>query len=259
MRVSISVSVYDEATSTSDLARQALSDGAASGAAFQALIQTKGRGRHGRFWSSPKGNLYLSVVFLPTRPMMEWPGVSLVVSVALAKALDQVIAPNRISLKWPNDVLVDGKKIAGILIEAHEKGLIIGVGVNLVSAPEVTEGGWPAICLADIINNTRQDKAASEAMITLDAFRDGLIIEMEAALSNWQDSGFQECLQEWMARAAFLGQKIYIQDEAHDTIEGVFRGINPDGTMRLELAGGDMLSLAAGDVKRARPLAPLGN
>ena len=258
MSVSISVSVYDEATSTSDLAKQALLDGALSGTAFQALIQTKGRGRHGRFWSSPKGNLYLSLVFLPSRPMMEWPGVSLVISIALAKALGQVIAPNRISLKWPNDVLVDGKKIAGILIEAHEKGMIIGIGVNMISAPEVSDGGWPTICLADIIK-TNKDENASEAMISLDAFRDILIIEMETALSNWQISGLQACLQEWMALAAFLGQMIYVQDDTNDRIEGVFRGINPDGTMRLELAGGDMLSLAAGDVKRARPVASLGN
>ena len=258
MGVSISVSVFDEATSTSDLARQALADGAISGTAFQALIQTKGRGRHGRFWVSPKGNLYLSVVFLPTRPMMEWPGVSLVVSVALAKTLDQVITPNRVSLKWPNDVLVDGKKTAGILIEAHEKGMIIGVGVNMISAPEVTEGGWPAICLSDAIK-AGEDETASAEIVSLDAFRDLLINEMEAALSHWQDNGFEGCMLQWMARAAFLGQKIYIQDDEDDTLEGVFRGINPDGTMRLELAGGDMLSLAAGDVKRARPVASLGN
>lgn len=254
MSVSISVSVFDEATSTSDLARQALADGVLSGTAFQALIQTKGRGRHGRYWSSPKGNLYLSVVFLPSRPMMEWPGISLVVCVALAKAFEQMIDPARVSLKWPNDVLVDEKKIAGILIEAHDNGVIIGVGVNLMSAPKLTDGGWPAICLAEIAK-ADEDKINSAKMIALDAFRDILIKQMEDALSHWQDNGFQRSSQEWMARAAFLGKNIRVQDDQDDNLQGVFRGINPDGTMRLELKGGDMLSLAAGDVMRARPVA----
>jgi BirA family biotin operon repressor/biotin-[acetyl-CoA-carboxylase] ligase len=73
----LSVSVIEQTTSTSDLARSAIDDGAVSGTVFQALIQTRGRGRHGRVWQSPKGNLYLSVIVQPTRPQMDWPGYRL--------------------------------------------------------------------------------------------------------------------------------------------------------------------------------------
>ena len=135
----------DEVGSTSDLVRIAVRNGAPEGTAFRADIQRSGRGRHGRDWVSPLGNLYLSVLLRPQRPVPEWPGLSLMAGLALHDAVSAFRPSQRLGLKWPNDVLLDDRKIAGLLIETQDDAVILGCGVNCLHAPEKTAGwvpGW---------------------------------------------------------------------------------------------------------------------
>ena len=135
------VYAYDEVGSTNDLARRLAEEGEPEGAVVLARAQTAGRGRHGRIWSSPAGNLYVSVLLRPGRGLGETSALSLVSGLALADALAELGADgSRLKLKWPNDVLIDGAKVAGLLLESGGAGstaawVVVGSGVNLVSAP----------------------------------------------------------------------------------------------------------------------------
>jgi BirA family biotin operon repressor/biotin-[acetyl-CoA-carboxylase] ligase len=240
----LSVSVIEQTTSTSDLARSAIDDGAVSGTVFQAHIQTRGRGRHGRVWQSPKGNLYLSVIVQPSRPQMDWPGLSLVAGLALADTFAPLIKNGHLCLKWPNDVLVDDKKIAGVLLEVYKGGVIIGIGVNLVTAPDVGAESWPATALTDHISQP----------VFMDDFRDQLLTHLQHHLANWDQAGLEPFIKPWTDYAAFLNENIILAHETGKPTHGRFRGIHPDGTMRLETDTDGMLSISAGDVIRARPV-----
>ena len=242
----IKLSVVDEATSTSDLVRAARVSGAVSGTAFQARRQTQGRGRHGRNWQSPLGNLYMSFLLTPKRAKSEWAPLSLVLSLALAEALETHIASRRVQLKWPNDVLVDDKKIAGILLEVEGDAVIIGMGVNILVAPEVADG-WASTRLADT------------SKVEADEFRDGLVACLEKTITIWQEQGFAPFHAPWQKRAAFLNRPIQFEDVGAHSLNGIFRGINEDGMMRLETEDGKTRTLTAGEVVGLRGAHPGGD
>ncbi len=133
----------DEVDSTNDEARRLAEGGAEEGTLVWGLSQRKGRGRHGRDWASPEGNLYLSLLLRPDCPPREAAQLSFVAAMALTGALNVLVAPHsRIDFKWPNDVLLNGSKVAGILLEASTTGadaldwLIVGTGVNVARAPD---------------------------------------------------------------------------------------------------------------------------
>ena len=246
----LTLSVVDDATSTSDLVRAACALGAKSGTAYQARRQTQGRGRHGRYWQSPLGNLYMSFLLAPERDKAEWASLSLVLSVALAEALEAHIEPpideGRVQLKWPNDVLVDDKKIAGILLEVEGDAVIIGMGVNIKIAPEVADG-WASTRLADM------------SAVKADEFRNTLIACLETAINTWQQQGFAPFHADWVKRAAFLHRRIQFEDTGRERLSGIFRGINEHGMMRLEGADGTTRTLTAGEVVGLRGARPVGD
>ena len=235
----LKLSVVDDATSTSDLVRAALASGAESGTAFQARRQSQGRGRHGKHWQSPLGNLYMSFLLVPRRNKAEWASLSLVLSLALAEALEAHIDAERVRLKWPNDVLVDNKKIAGILLEVEGDAVIIGMGVNIRVAPEVVDG-WASTRLTDTYK------------VEADEFRDGLISCLEKTLTTWQEQGFAPFHAPWLKRAAFLHRAIQFEDVGTESLSGIFRGINENGMMCLESSDGTTRTLTAGEVVRLR-------
>ena len=141
------------ATSSNDLALAALrqSAGGAEGKCFQVGEQTKGRGRRGKKWVSQSGDgLYLSIILCPKAPRATWSGLSFMASLAVYKALLSFIEDTYISscsLKWPNDILCDNRKLAGILLEASTKGVIVGCGINLQNAPVLGQTDIPPVAL----------------------------------------------------------------------------------------------------------------
>jgi hypothetical protein len=143
---------FDRVESTNDEARRLAEQGAAAGAVVVAAEQVKGRGRHGRAWASPPGNLYASLLLRPDCRIAAAAQLSLVASLALAEALVALAPPDAdVRVKWPNDVLVRGAKVAGLLLEsasaAHERvaWVVVGSGVNIASAPADTL--YPATAL----------------------------------------------------------------------------------------------------------------
>ena len=244
-----SITTEQSATSTSDLAKRAAANGAPSGQAFLAIEQTAGRGRHGRHWDSQKGGMYLSVLLRPSVPVDQWFALSFAASLAvlevvrshLAKHLSSAEMPQT-GLKWPNDVIVAGGKISGILLEVEGKALIVGSGVNIAPVGRVGSQNIAPIALADIWPDGAHDlpQPYDFAAAYLDR------------LAFWYDrfcqSGFGPIRDTWLENALFLGQHVAVQCDAK-VLSGVFHDLGMDGTMLLLDDSGQTRHITTGDVK----------
>ncbi|WP_187428654.1 Bifunctional ligase/repressor BirA [Roseobacter fucihabitans] len=207
--------------------------------------QTSARGRRGRPWSMPKGNFAATLLLRPDEP----PGVaalrSFVMSLALFRTLADVTAmPENFAMKWPNDVLLEGGKLAGILLESTgQRGrigpLAIGVGVNLRAAPsahEVEEGALTPVSLMDRTGIT----------ITPEAFLDILAAHYAGLETQFTQYGFAPIRTAWLAHAARLGTKITARTGRAE-MTGIFEDVDTDGNLMLREAAG-LRRIAAADV-----------
>jgi BirA family biotin operon repressor/biotin-[acetyl-CoA-carboxylase] ligase len=212
-------------------------DGAAHGTIVIADEQRAGRGRHGRGWDSPPGNLYASVVLRPSAPVAQWPEIGFVAGLALAEAVTSV-APGLdtdIRLKWPNDLLLRGQKLAGLLLESTGQGaLVVGSGVNLASAPG--DPARPATALA-------AHGIAATPWEVLEVYATGL----EAGLDRWAAGGFAAIRPLWLDRAGGLGQPIRVRLPQRE-LSGTFADLDPHGALVLALPDGSRRTITAGDV-----------
>jgi BirA family biotin operon repressor/biotin-[acetyl-CoA-carboxylase] ligase len=226
--------------STNDEARRLIAEGAADGTVVTATEQTAGRGRRGNVWSSPSGNLYLSAILRPTVPASVLGQLGFVAAVALAETLEALLgAGHAIALKWPNDVLVDDRKIAGILLESETTGaaarwVIVGVGVNVAHGPAVAR--VPATSVA----------ALGVAVIP-DALAERLIDALFAWRRVWEHDGFEPVRAAWLARAVGVGAMVRVNLE-HDSFEARFAALDDSGALVAELPGGVRRLVAAGEV-----------
>lgn len=210
---------------------------------FTATRQTAARGRRGRTWIAPKGN-FGATVSVPIQDATTAAFRSFVAALALAEALDAFLDADRITLKWPNDVLVDGRKIAGILLESLSAqnriwGVAIGIGVNLAEAPPLSsleEGAVSPVSLA----------AVSGQIVTPDAF----LTHLAAAFAHWEttlrEQGFPAIRTAWLARAAKLGEVITART-VRDSFTGTFDTVDDAGQLVLKTAEG-RISVPAADV-----------
>lgn len=223
----------DEVVSTMDEARALALAGAPHGTAVMARLQTGGRGRSGRHWVSPPGNLYATVVLRPDGEARRAPELGFVVAVALAEAVDSLAGPGTM-LKWPNDVLRDGAKLAGILLDRMEDGTVLaGIGVNVAHHP------------ADMpyqVTSLRAAGCPDDAATLLDALLD----QLDAGWAAWQAGGLAPVLAKWRARGPALGAPLRVR-LASELVTGTFAGLGADGTLLLDTATGRR-SLVAGDV-----------
>lgn len=204
-----------------------------------AAAQTAGHGRLGRQWQSPPGNFYGSLVVNAAVPMARYGEYSFVTAVALRAA---IAAHTRlpVTLKWPNDVLLDGKKCAGILIESggtQNECLIIGMGVNLRHAPPAETTTYPAAALWP---DTPPDAARDSA------FLQSLLTYFDRWHARYQSTGFKAIQGEWLRHAHNLNSTITVKTPA--TIHtGIFSGIDGRGNLRLTV-GMDTLTIHTADV-----------
>ena len=244
-----SIATEQSATSTSDLAKRAAANGAPSGYAFLAIEQTAGRGRHGRHWDSQKGGMYLSVLLRPSAPVDQWFALSFAASLAVLEVVRSQLATHLSSaempqtgLKWPNDVIVAGGKISGILLEVEGKALIVGSGVNIAPVGQVGFQNIAPIAFADIWPDVAGDLPQPYDLAT--AYLD--------RLAFWYDrfcqSGFGPIRDAWLENALFLGQHIAVQCDAK-VFSGVFHDLGMDGTMLLLDDSGQTRHITTGDVK----------
>jgi BirA family transcriptional regulator, biotin operon repressor / biotin---[acetyl-CoA-carboxylase] ligase len=222
----------DTVGSTNDEAKLLARAGAATGTVVWAVQQTAGRGRRGRRWLSPPGNLYASFVLRPDCPVAQAPQLGFVAALAVGDALrDLMPQRSRLNYKWPNDVVVDGRKIAGLLIES-ETGegrvpafVVLGIGINLAAAPGGTE--IPATCVAAFADTAPAPAAMLEALAAC----------LDAWLGRWRDEGFAAIRDAWLAAAASLGQPIRVRTEGSE-FYGRFHDIDGDGVLLVDTAGG---------------------
>jgi BirA family biotin operon repressor/biotin-[acetyl-CoA-carboxylase] ligase len=234
---------HDRLASTNDEALRLAEAGAPAGVVVAATEQTRGRGRHGRTWTSPPGNLYASVLLRPDCQMAVAAQLSLVAGLALAEALARLGPPDLdLQLKWPNDVLIGGAKTAGILIEgASDAGgraawVIVGSGVNLISCPPDTP--YPATWLA------REGFAAA---LTPQAVLETYLAALDYWLRRWQEAGFGAVRRAWLTRGFGLGGEIRLRLDRGE-LKGRFLDLTDTGSMLLEQAGGRRREIAAGEV-----------
>ncbi len=209
-----------------------------------AQAQTEGRGRRGRSWSTQVGNLAATLLLTTDRPAAEAAQIAFVAALAVADAFDAFVPAGLISIKWPNDVLLDGRKAAGILVESGERpsgGLwvAVGCGLNLAEAPRDLER--PAACVADHLRADLRETPSPDAALT------ALARGFAARLQAWETHGFAPIAAAWTARAAGLGRAC-IARLGQESVEGVAEGLDSDGALRLRMASGAVRRITAGDV-----------
>jgi BirA family transcriptional regulator, biotin operon repressor / biotin---[acetyl-CoA-carboxylase] ligase len=203
--------------------------------------QTAGRGRRGRAWASLEGNLSATLLFLTEAPAPQIAFLGFATGVSIAECFDAMIGEGRASLKWPNDVLIDAAKVAGIMLDSGALGrstwVALAFGVNLLEAPKNID--QPTISLRDVL---APDALAPTALEFLTLVR--------ARLALWsariEREGFEPLRQAWLKRAYGIGRTARIA-QGGASLEGRIAGLSPRGELELDTAEGRRL-VAAGDV-----------
>jgi BirA family biotin operon repressor/biotin-[acetyl-CoA-carboxylase] ligase len=235
------IEALDEIDSTNAEARRRAEAGQTGPIWITALTQTAGRGRRGRSWESPVGNLAATLLFVTDRPAAEAAQLSFVAALAVADLASAYVPASLVSLKWPNDPMIAGIKTSGILIESgqHPAGglwVAVGIGVNLAHPPLQSEK--PATAFAR--HMTAPPPAPLEALTVLaEAF--------ERWRSLWDSAGFAAIADAWTARAHGLGEAC-VARLGTETLQGVAEGLDSDGSLRLRLADSSLRRITAGDV-----------
>ncbi|HEY0013101.1 MAG TPA: biotin--[acetyl-CoA-carboxylase] ligase [Allosphingosinicella sp.] len=215
--------------STNDDLAALAREGASEGLWLRAERQTGGRGRQGRAWSSPPGNLYASTLVRLRTGDPPAPTLALVAAVSLHEAA-ALYAPG-ILIKWPNDLLAGGAKLSGILLERADDAVVIGFGLNLAHHPTDTER--PATSIAALAGSAPEP----------DAFLEVLADAFARWLGRWRSDGLTPVRRAWLAAAHPLGTALTAGGE-----QGLFDGLDETGALRLRLAGGTLRTVHAGDV-----------
>lgn len=236
---------FEELDSTNDTARQKAQDGATHGTVILAKRQIAGRGRHGRQWNSQEGNLFCSLVLYPDCHCTEAANLGFVAALAVRDSLSllsgQSVHPR---LKWPNDVLISGKKVSGLLLESFLQGtgkagaVILGVGVNLCHAPSGTF--YPATSLV----------AAGGGQVSPEQALTVFLTAFDQWYRCWKKDGFGSIRDYWLAQAQGRGQKIKVR-LPHGEVVGIFEDLDRSGALVLSTESGTRL-IHAGDVFPAR-------
>ena len=232
---------FERLDSTNEEACRLAREGAREFTIVCAREQTAGRGRRNRGWVSPPGNLYLSLILRPEKPLTETVQLSFVAAVALGETLDPFIPEGvDISYKWPNDVFLAGRKAAGILLESSSrrdrvKWLVLGLGLNLKSPPQ--DVSTPATSL----------KAVGAAGVTAMDMLERFCFCFEKCYTRWQEEGFPSLREAWLSRAQGLGGPIEVELEK-ERLSGTFLDLDASGALVLGQGGGVTRIITAGDV-----------
>ncbi len=235
------IEAYDELDSTNAEARRRAEAGEAGPVWITAARQTSGRGRRGRAWSTSTGNLAATLLLATNKSVGEAAQLSFVAALTAAELADICLGPGAARLKWPNDVLVHGRKAVGILIESGTRAdgtlwLAVGIGINLAHAPQDLER--PATAFAEHM--------AAPPPTPLDAL-EILASSFERWRAAWDRDGFTPIAKAWTSYAHGLGQpcEARLPNQTH---RGVAEGLDDDGALRLRLDDGGVLRITAGDV-----------
>lgn len=233
----------ESCASTNDEAARLARAGAKHGTVVIAERQTGGRGRDGRVWESPPGGLYFSAVIRPALPVAQVPPMTLAIGIGLCEAVKTTGA--RASLKWPNDLLVDGRKLAGVLVEAQSQGnrlesVVVGIGINLTGELPASLGER-AITLAE----------AAGTVIDRERFIEVLLAQVEKWVDRYVAVGLEAIIPAWQQRMAHG----LVARAANDLV-GIVEGLDGDGALLLRDDDGTIHRVRSGDVEVIRPTVP---
>jgi BirA family biotin operon repressor/biotin-[acetyl-CoA-carboxylase] ligase len=240
---------YDSLPSTNTEAARQAGLGAREGLCIVSREQTAGRGRESRKWVSPlDAGLYFSIVLRPKIAMQQWPLITLMAAVAVHDAIETAFGID-CDIKWPNDILCRDRKLSGILAETIEtqKGpaVILGIGINLSSEAFPPELKGSATSLQEETSGQKPD-------------RELLIKELTRQLQKaygelHQPVGPATIIAQWSSRSSFTNGKKVRATLFNGVVEGVTRGLEPDGALRIEDARGALHTVRSGDVTTVRP------
>lgn len=233
------IETFEALDSTNEEAKRRAINGETGPLWIVARSQTAGRGRRGRPWTSGDGNLFTTGLYRLDASPARAAQLSFAAALAVGDLAASLIEPERVRLKWPNDVLVEGRKLSGILLEsgAHREGglwLAVGIGVNLAHHPDDAER--PATDLASHGGLISPDEAIQLLSQRFDHWR-----------TVWANEGFAPIREAWLSRAWGLGERCTARLEG-ETLEGVFADLAEDGALRLDLNDGRRRLVSAGDV-----------
>ncbi len=231
-RVAWKLRHLDQVDSTQAEARRLIAAGEAEGWAIVAAQQSAGRGRLSRAWLSPPGNLYVSLILRPPLPLAGWPQFASMAALAVAETLDRLQVAG-VALKWPNDVLVAGRKIAGVLSESVSDYLVIGIGLNVNAdvPPDLPDATSLKLVLGHAVD--------------LPSLLQALLGRLDNLLEDL-DRG-ESLTERWAARLQTLGRSVRVQS-GERTIVGVAERVTADGALVVRLTGGVEEVFHAADV-----------
>ncbi|MHB1499785.1 MAG: biotin--[acetyl-CoA-carboxylase] ligase [Candidatus Dormibacteria bacterium] len=235
--------VYSRVSSTQDLALRAAARGAPGGSVFIADVQLAGRGRQGRSWVAPAGtSVMLSVLWRP--PSLGWSRstLALTAGLAVAEGIERAGGPPT-ALKWPNDCLVSGRKVAGVLVEtasgAEEgRAVVVGIGCNLT---------WRGLAQVERpgVGATAIDLEGRP--VEFDDLALSLLVCLDTRYRQWCDGGFEAVMDDWLSRLLWMGEDVVVR-LPDLVVQGRMVGVSADGRLRLRHQGDEIL-IAAGDLE----------
>jgi BirA family transcriptional regulator, biotin operon repressor / biotin---[acetyl-CoA-carboxylase] ligase len=233
---------FETTASTSDTAKSLGTRGAAEGALVVAETQTAGRGRLGRHWISPPGTgIYASLLLRPPLPPNELPQITLSTAVAMVRALTRAVGITP-GIKWPNDLILKGKKLGGILTEMETESdqiryLVVGLGLNVNTRDFPPE-------LTDTATSLFLEEGRSFSRVHI---LQTWLEEFEALYARFLAHGFPEILEEWKRHSVTLGKCVAVRQGLRH-IEGLALEVADDGALLLETARGEVVRVTSGEI-----------
>lgn len=236
----VRIEFHDLVDSTNSLARTRAEAGAAAWTVIQAAEQSAGRGRRRSEWRSPPGNLYTSTILRPDPPLSGWPQLSFVAALAVVDVARALAPSATITVKWPNDVLANGLKLSGILLETTHAGsggaVVVGVGVNVASHPRQTRYGATSIA------------ALTSLTPSLDVVRAHYLNALTRWYDIWSARGFAAIREAWNQVAHGLGREVAVSDGDRPGSRGRLVGIDDEGRLMIEVRAGGIALISAGSL-----------
>jgi BirA family biotin operon repressor/biotin-[acetyl-CoA-carboxylase] ligase len=235
-----------ETSSTNTVAFQLADEGAVEGTVVTADAQSGGKGRMGRVWSSPPGiNLYCSVVLRPKVRPYQAPQLTFLSAVAVAKAIEATTGLKP-EIKWPNDVLLGGRKVAGLLNEMSAETdainfVILGIGVNLNMATAQFPADLRAPATSLLIE---QGRPVNRVQFTAQ-----MLHELDKLYAGFLECGFAPVREEWQKRCNANDREVIVTDGGKDELRGMFNGIDGEGALLVRMADGSVERVVSGDVR----------
>ena len=244
VRLGSEILVFDAVSSTNDLAKQYLEEGATEGLVLMSESQTSGRGRMGRSWvSSPGIGIYMSAILKPRIQPQRLPQLTLVAGLAAVQAINE-FTKHKAQLKWPNDILLNGKKLCGILCEYHpitngEAGVIVGIGVNANHSPaDFPDDLRPSATSLGIETGNPVDRQALAS---------ALIRHLDREYDAFLRDGAPAIISQWTENSDMFGKKIAVT-RGGSVIHGTALGLDPQGRLLIRTQQGEELACDSGEV-----------